>query len=220
MISAFDLLLKFSINLLKPNRPQVWRSIRTDNAAFRARVACMKGHEEILRQIGYTELREKTLQFPEYVLEPDKPKLCVVAAELLIAKLEVEQLSYTEPMSGSVRKGQQPQIPRSSFVNQQFSAQLQTTGTVGATVANQQLQQAEMHHRDTASPAGGHSQLGYQTQYHDYMERQDVNIQQYSDAPTTSAVAYCRYGRYLCVHECMGVNIWVCTVMCKISISV
>ena len=212
MISAFDLLLKFAINLLKPNRPQVWRSIRTDNAAFRARVACMKGHEEILRQMGYTDLREKTLQFPEHVLEPDKPKLYVVAAELLMAKLEVEQLcqqqpgqgamcpssyDYTEPMSGPVREGQQPKIQRSStFV----SAQQQNTATVGATVANQQLQQAEMHHRDTASPAGGHSQLGYQTQYHDYMEQQDVNIRQYSDAPTTSAAAYSRYGRYLCVH--------------------
>ena len=71
----------------------MWRSIKTNNTAFRARVACMKGHEDILRLMGYTELGENSLQFPEYVLEPEKPKLYIMAAELLMARLEVEQLS-------------------------------------------------------------------------------------------------------------------------------
>lgn len=43
--------------------------------------------------MGYTELGENSLQFPEYVLEPEKPKLYIMAAELLMARLEVEQLS-------------------------------------------------------------------------------------------------------------------------------
>jgi hypothetical protein len=61
----------------------------------------MKGHEDILRLIGYTELGENSLQFPEYVLEPEKPKLYVMAAELLMAKLEVEQLSDQTSPAGS-----------------------------------------------------------------------------------------------------------------------
>ena len=43
--------------------------------------------------MGYTELGGNSLQFPEYVLEPEKPKLYIIAAELLMAKLEVEQLN-------------------------------------------------------------------------------------------------------------------------------
>ena len=92
MTSAYDLLLKYVINLLKEKRPQVWRSIKTNNTAFKARVACMKGAEEILRNAGYTEARENSMCFPDSVEEPDKERLSVIAAELLMAKLEVEQL--------------------------------------------------------------------------------------------------------------------------------
>ena len=80
----------------------MWRSIKTDNTAFRTRVACMRGHEDILRLMGYTELGENSLQFPEYVLEPGKPKLYIMAAELLMAKIEVEQLSK---QTGSASSG-------------------------------------------------------------------------------------------------------------------
>ena len=93
MTSAYDLLLKFVINLLKPNRPPVWRSIKTNNTAFKARVACMKGYEDILRTAGYTEKDENSLQFPDHVQEPDKTKLYVIAAELLMARLEVDQMN-------------------------------------------------------------------------------------------------------------------------------
>jgi hypothetical protein len=93
MTSAYDLLLKFVINLLKPNRPPVWRSIKTNNTAFRARVACMRGYEDILKTAGYTEKKEDSLQFPESVQEPDKQKLYVIAAELLMARLEVDKMN-------------------------------------------------------------------------------------------------------------------------------
>ena len=218
MTSAFDLLLKFVINLLKPNRPPVWRSIKTDNTAFRARVACMKGHEEILRQMGYTESEQNLLQFPVYVLEPDKPKLYIIAAELLMAKLEVEQLSqqqpsqrathlssygYTEQMSGTAsgnREEQQPKFQNYALGSQHFSAQLQTTGTAGASVANQQLQQEEIYHWDQTSSASGGNQVGYQTQYQGYREQHNF---QYTDAPSTSPVACHRYG------GCAHVHVWV-----------
>ena len=97
MTSAYDLLLKYVINLLKEKRPQVWRSIKTNNTAFKARVACMKGAEEILRNAGYTEARENSMCFPDSVEEPDKERLSVIAAELLMAKLEVEQLNSASP---------------------------------------------------------------------------------------------------------------------------
>ena len=49
----------------------------------------MKGHEEIIQIIGYTENKGTALCFPDSVQEPDKARLCVLAAELLMAKLEV-----------------------------------------------------------------------------------------------------------------------------------
>ena len=97
MTSAYDLLLKYVINLLKPKRPQVWRSIKTNNAAFKARVACMEGSISILRKVGYTEDGENSLQFPEDVQEPNKEKLFSIAAELLMAKLEVETMQKNPP---------------------------------------------------------------------------------------------------------------------------
>ena len=122
MISAFDIFLKYVINLLKPNRPLVWRSIKTDNTMFRARIACMKGHEDILRQIGYTEMRGNSLQFPEDVLEPDKRKLYIIAAELLMAKLEVEQLNdQAISVSGGSQVGYQSQ--HQGYRGQDFNIQ-------------------------------------------------------------------------------------------------
>ena len=234
MTSAFDLLLKFVINLLKPNRPPVWRSIKTDNTAFRARVACMKGHKDILRQMGYTESEQNSLQFPEYILEPDKPKLYVIVAELLMAKLEVEQLSQQQPSQGAThlslygytkqmsstaigdKEEQWPKFQNHALGSQHFSAQLQTTGTVGASVANQQLQQEEIHYYDQTSSASGGNQVGYQTQYQSYREQHNFGIQQYTDVPSTSSVDYHGYGGcVLCiVCACVGVGMWVYNYVC------
>ena len=235
MTSAFDLLLKFVINLLKPNRPPVWRSIKTDNTAFRARVACMKGHKDILRQMGYTESEQNSLQFPEYVLEPDKPKLYIIAAELLMAKLEVEQLSQQQPSQGAThlssygytkqmssnassnREEQRPKFQNYALGSQHFSAQLQTTGTVGASLANQQRQQEEIHHYDQTSSASGGNQVGYQTQYQSYREQHNFGIQQYTNVPSTSPVDYHRYGGYV-VCACVGVGMWVYNNVCVLNI--
>ena len=203
MTSALDLLLKFVINLLKPNRPPVWRSIKTNNTAFRARVACMKGYEDVLRLMGYTEVEQNSLQFPEHVLEPDKPKLYVVVAELLMAKLEMDQLSTTnrqQPISeathqssyrhtesdqmttGSTASGNQEkrQLQLQSYDSQQFSTQQCTTGTV----ANQRQQQEVIHGWDrTTTPIGG-GQVGYQSQYQGYRGQQNINTQQHSNVAT------------------------------------
>ena len=122
MTSAYDLLLKFVINLLKPNRPPVWRSIKTNNSAFKARVACMQGYEDILRTAGYTEKDENSLQFPDSVQEPDKTKLYVIAAELLMARLEVEQMNNATQQ----QQLQQPAVarpPPSSATAQHYQGQ-------------------------------------------------------------------------------------------------
>lgn len=187
----------------------MWRSIKTDNTAFRARVACMKGYVEILSLMGYTEVGNNSLQFPEYVLEPDKPKLYIIAAELLMAKLELEQLNQQQPSQGATHlssygytermMSREEKFQSYALGGQQVSSQLQTTGTVYGTtvsttedaiVANQQLKREEIHHRDQTSSASDHSHVGHRTQHRGYSVQQDFNVQHYSDAPTTLPVAY------------------------------
>ena len=98
MTSAYDLLLKYVINLMKPKRPQVWRSIKTNNTAFKARVACMEGAKDILKRVGYSVVTDTAMQFPEDVVEPDRSRLEAIAAELLMAKLEVDEMNTQPPL--------------------------------------------------------------------------------------------------------------------------
>ena len=93
MISSFDGLLKYTTSLIIPKRPIKWRSINTASPFFESHVASMKEYEEILRTAGYTEKEEASIKFPEHIQEPDKTNLTILAAELLMAKLEVEQMN-------------------------------------------------------------------------------------------------------------------------------
>ena len=121
---AFDLLLKYVINLLKHKRPQVWRSIKTTNSHFCARVDCMVGARQILEKIGYSDMQTDptAMQFPDHVKEPDKNKLHVIAAELLMAKLEAELMhrrrmnhQTSEPEVSINRQLSNPSTPNSTL---------------------------------------------------------------------------------------------------------
>lgn len=109
MDSAYKLLLKYTINLLRPDRPASWRAIRTSNAAFKARVDCMLQAREILKQIGYSEETRDSVCFPVDVGEPDVEMLRKLAAELLMAKYEVEWiLQQGETAGGHPTSPQEP----------------------------------------------------------------------------------------------------------------
>ena len=59
----------------------------------------MVGARDILAHIGYSENQsDSAIQFPDSVKEPNKQKLHVIAAELLMAKLEAEEL-LNNPMT-------------------------------------------------------------------------------------------------------------------------
>ena len=106
MTSVFDSLFKYVTNLLKPKRPSAWRSIKTNIPWFESRVDCIKGAREVLRIAGYTVETAEAMEFPPGVNEPDKSKLCMLAAELLMAKLEAEQMSKEPGQSpASFRRG-------------------------------------------------------------------------------------------------------------------
>ena len=70
----------------------------------------MEGARDILAAIGYSEKTENAMQFPENVVQPDVCHLRVVAAELLMAKLEVEE----KEENGGQSQSSPPQQQRSS----------------------------------------------------------------------------------------------------------
>ena len=128
MTSAYDLLLKYAVNLLKKKRPQVWRSIKTNNTAFKARVACMEGAYDILNEIGYSQKLENSIQFPQGAASPDMARLCLIAPELLMAKLEVEDINRQQAATSA-----SPPRARSSSGSSSQRIALQTsTGFVPA----------------------------------------------------------------------------------------
>ena len=94
----------------------------------------MRGYEDILKMIGYTEKKEDSLQFPESVQEPDKQKLYIISAELLMARLEVERMN---PASQSQQGGDGSSLRQTSLANQHRvqTAFVSSTSTGGSGVS-------------------------------------------------------------------------------------
>ncbi|KAL5466679.1 hypothetical protein EMCRGX_G030823 [Ephydatia muelleri] len=92
LVTAFDLLLRYTTNLLKPKLPALWRTIPVTSGTFKARVDCMKGARDILKLIGYANQTETAVKFADEQLEPNRDKLVEIAAEILLAKVETEEL--------------------------------------------------------------------------------------------------------------------------------
>ena len=100
MATAFDLLLKYATNLLSSKRPHKWRTILVNTGHFKARIDCMNGAREVLKLIGYSEDTQTSMTFPDAVLEPDRQKVSLIAAELLMAKVGVEQMMRGDVLWG------------------------------------------------------------------------------------------------------------------------
>lgn len=107
MITVFDSLLKYVFNLIKPNRPSAWRSIKMKSAYFENRVDCMEGARDVLKLAGYSVEKTGSLEFPEHVREPDRLMLCELASELLLAKLNIEAMQAQRASSQSSPRKQQ-----------------------------------------------------------------------------------------------------------------
>ena len=56
----------------------------------------MIGARYILAEMGYSETLESSIKFPDHVEEPNREKLKVIAAELLMANLEAADLRQAE----------------------------------------------------------------------------------------------------------------------------
>ena len=95
MATAFDVLFRYTVNMLKLKRPRNWHTIKFTNAQFKARADCMIGTRNILNIMGYTQPvtgedgKKNGLSYPDpSQIVQDYIKL--IAAELLIAKTEIK----------------------------------------------------------------------------------------------------------------------------------
>ena len=96
MVTAFDVLFRYTVNMLKLKRPRNWYTIKFSNAQFSARADCMVGTRDILRLMGYTspsygedKVTQTGLSYPDpSQINYDIIKL--IGAELLTAKTEVK----------------------------------------------------------------------------------------------------------------------------------
>ena len=95
MATAFDVLFRYTVNMLKLKRPRNWHTIKFTNAQFKARADCMIGTRNILNIMGYTQPvtgedgKQNGLSYPDpSQIVQDYIKL--IAAELLIAKTEIK----------------------------------------------------------------------------------------------------------------------------------
>ena len=95
MATAFDVLFRYTVNMLKLKRPRNWHTIKFTNAQFKARADCMVGTRNILNIMGYTQPvmgedgKQNGLSYPDpSQIVQDYIKL--IAAELLIAKIEIK----------------------------------------------------------------------------------------------------------------------------------
>ena len=99
MATAFDVLFRYTVNMLKLKRPRNWHTIKFTNAQFKARADCMIGTRNILKIMGYTkEVRgendiQNGLAYPD-PSQIDHNIIKLIAAELLIAKTEVKVVVF------------------------------------------------------------------------------------------------------------------------------
>ena len=95
MVIAFDVLFRYTVNILKLKHSRNWHTIKFSNAQFKARADCMVGTRDILKLMGYTKPilaedgSQSGLSYPDPT-QIDHDAIKIIGAELLTAKLEVK----------------------------------------------------------------------------------------------------------------------------------
>ncbi|XP_063092931.1 E3 ubiquitin-protein ligase RNF31 isoform X3 [Cavia porcellus] len=92
LATALNILEKYGRNLLSPQRPRYWRSVKFNNPVFRSTVDSVQGGRDVLRLYGYTEERPDGLSFPEDQEEPDEHQVATVTLEVVLLRTELSLL--------------------------------------------------------------------------------------------------------------------------------
>ncbi|XP_072522881.1 E3 ubiquitin-protein ligase RNF31-like isoform X2 [Salminus brasiliensis] len=93
VVKALSILEKYACNLINPNRPKYWRTVKFNNPVFKAVVDTIKGGRNVLMQYGYTLQLEDGLSFPDNVAAPNVHTVSAVATEVMALRVELDLLS-------------------------------------------------------------------------------------------------------------------------------
>ena len=90
---------KYIVNLLQRQLPHKWWSLNTRNAQFSHRIKVMQGWDSLMKDVGYSERGEAgALTFPtDQRTAPDRSRVSLIAAELLIAKTMLKNTPPSRP---------------------------------------------------------------------------------------------------------------------------
>ena len=94
LTQTLGILEKYASNLIKPNRPAVWRTVKFTSSLVKTYLENVQGSHDILKQMGYTKPVTDGLSFPDDVTVPDVERIKVLAGELFLAKYEVDELIH------------------------------------------------------------------------------------------------------------------------------
>ncbi|XP_004864183.1 E3 ubiquitin-protein ligase RNF31 isoform X1 [Heterocephalus glaber] len=92
LTTALNILEKYGRNLLSPQRPRYWRSVKFNNPVFHSTVDAVQGGRDVLRLYGYTEEQPDGLSFPEDQEEPHGHHVAAVTLEVLLLRTELSLL--------------------------------------------------------------------------------------------------------------------------------
>jgi len=169
MVTAFDVLFRYTVNMLKLKRPRNWHTIKFSNAQFKARADCMVGTRDILKLMGYTKPilaedgSQSGLSYPDPT-QINHDAIKIIGAELLTAKLEVkaaqEQGGFRHPLPMDGVQLDNPQLIRHPQLEPDYYSSIQQ-------------QPVHLQPTPTASPMGSSEsyrnydsiQMSYSSQY-------------------------------------------------------
>jgi len=173
MVTAFDVLFRYTVNILKLKRPRNWHTIKFSNAQFKARADCMVGTRNILKLMGYTKPIEAEdgshsgLSYPSPT-QINHDVIKIIGAELLTAKLEVktaqEQNGFSYPLPMDNVPLDNPHFSQQMMRNPQLDADY-----YGSVAQPQTQLQPTQTTSSMASSSGNYNsyQMDYPSQYSD-----------------------------------------------------
>ncbi|XP_069490100.1 E3 ubiquitin-protein ligase RNF31 isoform X2 [Ambystoma mexicanum] len=93
--TALNILEKYGRNLLNPQKPKYWRSVKFNNPVFKTTVDAIKGGRDILRLYGYTVEQADGMSFLDEVEEPNHDQVASVTLDVTLLRLELNLLLKT-----------------------------------------------------------------------------------------------------------------------------
>ncbi|XP_078457900.1 E3 ubiquitin-protein ligase RNF31 isoform X2 [Lampetra planeri] len=144
VLTALSVLEKYGRNLLKPDKPDYWQTVKFDNPVFKNTVDCIKGSRDVLTMFGYTERQADGLAFPDTRGEPDVDRVAAVTLDIYLARYEVDM----------ILKGTHPKPELFSFISQEEieKSKVEMQKQVAKMTPPTRLQPG--HPPDTKTPAG------------------------------------------------------------------